>query len=175
VSGQIVTVTVPNAGSQSTSGASAKKKGSSLSPGGIAGAVIGALIAFGLLVALIMWCCVRHARRAQEFAEDDFHNLHYEPTVPPPTFQGTLQSGSPSMARVDSGQVNNPVALSKNSRRSHNPNRLSVPAFTDNRMKKDYLLYPNGSRHSNVSLQDHHDYSRPVLRVSVHFMCAALI
>ncbi|KMQ41466.1 Carbohydrate-binding WSC, subgroup [Trichophyton rubrum] len=44
--------------------------------------------------------------------------------------------------------------------------RLSIPAFTDHRMKKDALVYSHGGRHSNVSLQDNQDYSRPVLRLT---------
>lgn len=38
--------------------------------------------------------------------------------------------------------------------------------FTDNRLRQDSVLYPNGRRNSSVSLQDNEDYSRPVLRVS---------
>lgn len=45
-------------------------------------------------------------------------------------------------------------------------NTARMPTFTDNRMKPDTILYPNGARDSSVSLQDNEDYSRPVLRVS---------
>jgi cell wall integrity and stress response component len=166
VSGQIVTITVSSGGSQPTSGGSAKPKGSSLSPGGIAGIIIGALVALGLGVALIMWCCCIGPRRARASAKDDYDSIHYEPTIPPPIFQGTLQSRPPQMSVANSGPTDGPVTFPRSSRHPHNPNRLSVPAFTDNRMKKDLLIYPNGSRHSNVSLQDHHDYSRPVLRLT---------
>jgi len=166
VSGQIVTITVSSGGSQPTSGGSAKTKGSSLSPGGIAGIAVGALAALGLGVALIMWCCCIGLHRARASAKDDYDSIHYEPTIPPPIFQGTLQSRSPQMSVANSGTTDVPATFPRSSRHPRNPNRLSVPAFTDNRMKKDLLIYPNGSRHSNVSLQDHHDYSRPVLRLT---------
>ena len=42
-------------------------------------------------------------------------------------------------------------------------------AFTDNRMKKNAVLYPNGDRQSAVSLRDDEDYSRPVLTVRLSF------
>jgi len=166
VSGQIVTVTVSSGGSQPTSNGSAKGKGSSLTPGAIAGVIIGALFALGLGVALMMWCCCILPRRARASAKDDYNSIHYEPTVPTPHFEGTLQGQSPQMSITTSGPMNGPVTFPKSARHSRNPNRLSVPAFTDNRMKKDVLIYPNGSRHSNVSLQDHQDYSRPVLRLT---------
>ncbi|GFN17980.1 ER membrane protein [Aspergillus tubingensis] len=41
-----------------------------------------------------------------------------------------------------------------------------LPTFTDNRMKTDTVLYANGRRDSDVSLQDNEDYSRPVLRLT---------
>ncbi|OOF94743.1 hypothetical protein ASPCADRAFT_208419, partial [Aspergillus carbonarius ITEM 5010] len=41
-----------------------------------------------------------------------------------------------------------------------------MPTFTDNRMKTDTVLYQNGRRDSDVSLQDNEDYSRPVLRLT---------
>jgi cell wall integrity and stress response component len=47
---------------------------------------------------------------------------------------------------------------------SHTPQRM--PTFTDNRLNTGAVLYPNGRRPSDVSLQDNADYSRPVLRVS---------
>lgn len=42
---------------------------------------------------------------------------------------------------------------------------MRMPTFTDNRLKTDTILFPNGRRDSSVSLQDNEDYSRPVLRV----------
>ncbi|TQB67961.1 hypothetical protein MPDQ_004286 [Monascus purpureus] len=43
---------------------------------------------------------------------------------------------------------------------------MRMPTFTDNRLKTDTILFPNGRRDSSVSLQDNEDYSRPVLRLT---------
>ncbi|PGH36614.1 hypothetical protein GX50_00473 [[Emmonsia] crescens] len=152
--GTIVTHTVsPGAGQ--TDGAIPTEGDSSISGGAIAGIVIGTLLAVGLIISAVLWLfCIR--RRREKDMKDDMHD--YDRPVPSPSFQSTIQS--PGMTYQRGPTMN--AAMGTNDR-----NRLSVPGFTDSRMKKDAVIYPNGNRHSNVSLQDNQDYSRPVLRVCV--------
>ncbi|PGH16308.1 hypothetical protein AJ79_01847 [Helicocarpus griseus UAMH5409] len=142
VPGQDVTQTVPPGAGQSAGDAS--PSGSSLGGGAIAGIVVGCLVGLALIVGAIAGVFWIRRRREKE-ANDDPYN--YDRPVPSPNFQNPINT--PAMAYHGT-----------------NGNRLSVPAFTDNRMKKDAAIYPNGSRHSNVSLQDNQDYSRPVLRLT---------
>ncbi|PGH16776.1 hypothetical protein AJ80_05091 [Polytolypa hystricis UAMH7299] len=150
VSGQPVTVTVSGGATQGAS-TEAASGGKSLSGGAIAGVVIGVLLALAIIIALFFWLYWRKKRSSPKDVPE-IHHSPYEPTIPSPTFEATV----PQMTFNKSRPAN-----------PQNPNRLSVPAFTDHRMKKDAVLYPNGSRQSNISLQDHQDYSRPVLRVSL--------
>ncbi|OAX77305.1 hypothetical protein ACJ72_08399, partial [Emergomyces africanus] len=151
--GPIVTQTVPP-GADKTEGAQSKS-GSSISGGAIAGIVIGTLLAVGLIISAVLWLfCIR--RRREEDVKSDMHE--YDRPAPPPNFLSTVQT--PSMAYPRGPPMNG--AMNTNDR-----NFLGVPGFTDSRMKKDAVIYPNGNRNSNVSLQDNQDYSRPVLRVCI--------
>ncbi|KAK2782373.1 hypothetical protein FQN53_009807 [Emmonsiellopsis sp. PD_33] len=160
VSGHIVTLTV-GPGSSQTGPANASGGSAPLSGGAIAGIIIGALLAFGLALAAVLWVFCMRRRRDKEMS-DDSPTSPYDRPVPSPSFHGTIQS--PTMSYTPSRPMNN--AYGSNGAPSQTGNRLSVPAFTDSRMKKDAAIYPNGGRHSNVSLQDNQDYSRPVLRLT---------
>ncbi|KAK2797492.1 hypothetical protein FQN50_009175 [Emmonsiellopsis sp. PD_5] len=159
-SGDIVTLTI-GPGSSQTGPANASGGSAPLSGGAIAGIIIGALLAFGLALAAVLWIFCMRRRRDKEMS-DDSATSPYDRPVPSPSFHGTIQS--PTMSYTPSRPTHN--AYGSNGAPSQTGNRLSVPAFTDSRMKKDAAIYPNGSRHSNVSLQDNQDYSRPVLRLT---------
>lgn len=153
--GEVVTVTVPNDEAAQTTGAveGEKKGGSSLGGGAIAGIIIGVLAVVGSAFGLWLWFfCARRRREEDERLSPE---AHLDPTVPP----SALYNGNHRQNR------NSQMSMMRNLHSSNN--RLSVPAFTDNRMKKDAVIYGNGARESNVSLQDNQDYSRPVLRVSL--------
>ncbi|EEH05526.1 conserved hypothetical protein [Histoplasma capsulatum G186AR] len=150
-SGAIITQTLPPGAGQ-TGGTTSS---SSISGGAIAGIVIGTLLAIGLIISVILWLfCVR--RRRENDTKIDVNG--YEPPAPTPSFHSTIQS--PPMT-YQGGMSMNGGAMGTNDRY-----RLNVPGFTDSRMKKDVVIYPNGDRQSNISLQDNQDYSRPVLRLT---------
>jgi cell wall integrity and stress response component len=157
VAGEIVTVTVPN-GQPAETGASGEKQddGSGLSGGAIAGIIIGVLAVVGSAFGLWLWFFCARRRREDERPNPE---AHLDPTVPP----SALYNGNGNHRPNRSSQM----SMMRNLHSGHN--RFSVPAFTDSRMKKDAVLYGNGPRESNVSLQDNQDYSRPVLRVSLGF------
>ncbi|KAF3479703.1 uncharacterized protein GIQ15_06679 [Arthroderma uncinatum] len=156
VEGQVTTITVPN-GPTKTSTPSEGTTSSSLTGGAIAGIIIGTLAAFGIFAAILLWfCCFR--RRQQTKIDDGYRSPFHESPVPQPIFESTLSSRVPAMRTT-------PVNGATVGRRGSTA-RLSIPAFTDHRMKKDAMVYANGGRHSNVSLQDNQDYSRPVLRLT---------
>ncbi|KAK2748928.1 hypothetical protein FQN57_007211 [Myotisia sp. PD_48] len=161
VGGNIVTITVPNHGPTDTSSSSNGDGGSALSGGAIAGIIIGSLAGFGVIAAVILWFFFR---RRQKNDDDGYRDPFHESPVPRPIFESTLSSRVPAMT------TNPTTTHSGSGRRSGGPReataRLSIPAFTDHRMKKDAMVYSNGGRHSNVSLQDNQDYSRPVLRLT---------
>lgn len=117
-----------------------------MSGGAIAGIIIGVIAVVGSAFGVWLWFFC--ARRRRE--DDSLHSpeAHLDPTVPP----SALYNGN------HRGNRSSQMSMS---------NRFSVPAFTDNRMKKDAVIYGNGARESNISLQDNQDYSRPVLRVSI--------
>ncbi|KAL1958668.1 hypothetical protein VTO42DRAFT_4011 [Malbranchea cinnamomea] len=146
---QPATITTTN---EPTTSDSDSDGGSAISGGAIAGIVIGCLAGVAIIVGLLLWF---FKRRKGQSKDDNFHSSFFERPVPRPTFQGTL--GPREAALGDSGI---------NGFRSGPTQRLSVPAFTDSRLKPDADIYPNGSRYSNVSLHDHQDYSRPVLRLT---------
>jgi cell wall integrity and stress response component len=136
---------------------------SSLSPGSIAGIVIGcgaALAAIGLF--MFWWFFYR--RRQGSVKDDDYSSSFFERSVPRPMFQGTLGSRDAALAAASAEK-------GVNGYQSDPTSRLSVPAFTDSRLSPQVCLYPNGRGNSHVSLQDHQDYSRPVLRVSFRPNC----
>ncbi|KLJ09897.1 hypothetical protein EMPG_14693 [Blastomyces silverae] len=129
---------------------------SSISGGAIAGIVVGTLLGIGLIASAILWLfCIRRRREREDLKVD---SNGFDRPAPSPSFHTSIQS--PAMTYQRSPSTNGPMGM-------HDRNLLSVPGFTDSRMKKDVVIYPNGNRHSNVSLQDNQDYSRPVLRVCI--------
>ncbi|OAL66710.1 hypothetical protein A7C99_2100 [Trichophyton rubrum] len=158
VEGRVTTITVPNTPVQT--GPPAGNDGSSLSGGAIAGIIIGTLAVFAIFTGIILWLfCFR--RRQQAKIDDSYRSPFHESPVPQPIFENTLSSRVPAMRVAPVANGNGTTAGSRGSTA-----RLSIPAFTDHRMKKDALVYSHGGRHSNVSLQDNQDYSRPVLRLT---------
>lgn len=154
--GQVTTVTVGDAGSTSAADTANDSKsddgGSGVSGGAIAGIVVGVVGGIALIVAAIILFLVKR-RRAQQDA--GYQN---------DSIDGRQSKGS-GMSYAGSKGVfadNHSHTLSNGS--SSAPHRM--PTFTDNRLNTGALLYPNGRRASDVSLQDNEDYSRPVLRVS---------
>ncbi|KAL4896045.1 hypothetical protein BDV59DRAFT_126600 [Aspergillus ambiguus] len=152
--GVVKTITVPNSQptSTSTSGPSSSDDGSNLSGGAIAGVVVGSLGGCAAIAAVIFLVIL--ARRRQRSPSPD------------PSVQNILVDGrnskSSQMSFMRGFSDNHSHTLSAGS--STSPGRL--PTFTDNRMKTDTVLFPNGRRNSEVSLQDNEDYSRPVLRLT---------
>ncbi|KAM5435835.1 Cell wall integrity and stress response component 4 [Microsporum ferrugineum] len=159
VAGRVTTITVPNGPSQ-TGSPDGKDGGSSLSGGAIAGIIIGTLAAFGITIGIMLWLfCFR--RRQQTKISDGYRSPFHESPVPQPIFESTLSSRVPAMRTTPVANGNGTTAGRRGSTA-----RLSIPAFTDHRMKKDAMIYSHSGRHSNVSLQDNQDYSRPVLRLT---------
>ncbi|GBF64499.1 hypothetical protein TMEN_7215 [Trichophyton mentagrophytes] len=158
VEGRVTTITVPNAPVQTRP--PAVDDSPSLSGGAIAGIIIGTLAVFAIFTGIILWLfCFR--RRQQAKIDDSYRSPFHESPVPQPIFENTLSSRVPAMRVAPVANGNGTTAGSRGSTA-----RLSIPAFTDHRMKKDALVYSHGGRHSNVSLQDNQDYSRPVLRLT---------
>ncbi|KAF3893580.1 ER membrane protein Wsc4, variant 4 [Trichophyton interdigitale] len=158
VEGRVTTITVPNAPVQTRP--PAVDDSPSLSGGAIAGIIIGTLAVFAIFTGIILWLfCFR--RRQQAKIDDSYRSPFHESPVPQPIFENTLSSRVPAMRVTPVANGNGTTAGSRGSTA-----RLSIPAFTDHRMKKDALVYSHGGRHSNVSLQDNQDYSRPVLRLT---------
>lgn len=147
--GEVVTITVPNGQPAETAGSDGEKQddGSSLGGGAIAGIIIGILAIVGGTFGIWIWFFCARRRREEE---DHNPESHLDPTVP----HSALYNGNHRSNRSSQ------MSMLRN-------NRFSVPAFTDNRMKKDAVIYGNGARESNVSLQDNQDYTRPVLRVRI--------
>jgi cell wall integrity and stress response component len=159
VAGEIVTITKPNGEPASTSEPSGSPKdgGSSLSGGAIAGIVIGVL-AIAIIALFLLWFLVFRRRRP---ATPDDPDSRLDPSNPNSAYlNGNHRHNRSSQMSMMNG------FFDSNGYSNSNRNRLSVPGFTDNRMKKDAVIYGHDGRESNVSLQDNQDYSRPVLRVS---------
>ncbi|KAE8349967.1 hypothetical protein BDV28DRAFT_50411 [Aspergillus coremiiformis] len=152
VAGEVKTVTVANPKPTSSSNTDVPQKesgGSKLSGGAIAGVVIGAICGLAIIIAVIvlLFLSKRHSRS----------------TSPSPSVQNELLDGRNSKG----SQMSFTKGLYSDSH-SHTLSSGSsrLPKFTDTRLKTDTVLYPNGRRDSEVSLQDNEDYSRPVLRLT---------
>ncbi|QVM11430.1 hypothetical protein D8B26_006078 [Coccidioides posadasii str. Silveira] len=140
IPGGIATITIPNNTPVHTSDPQADS--SNLNGGQIAGIVIGSLAGFGIIIALIFLIVRAHRRRERQRSQrNELFNPFHEPAVPTPVFRPHLTTEKPPAQSF-----------------------LRVPNSRDTRLKNG--IYPNGSRRSNVSLQDHQDYSRPVLRLT---------
>ncbi|EHA23940.1 hypothetical protein ASPNIDRAFT_180846, partial [Aspergillus niger ATCC 1015] len=156
-SGVVKTVTIPAATkATSTSAAdnlsSAKSDNNSgMSSGTIAGVVVGSV--GGALAILALIFVLFFAKRKSRSNSPD-------PSVQSILLDGRQSKGSQMSFMKGMFSDNHSHTLSAGSAASR------LPTFTDNRMKTDTVLYANGRRDSDVSLQDNEDYSRPVLRVS---------
>ncbi|RAL12707.1 WSC domain-containing protein [Aspergillus homomorphus CBS 101889] len=144
----------PTATPSSTSTAStSSKNSSSMSPGTIAGIVVGSI--GGALAILALIFVLFFAKRKQRASSPD-------PSVQNILLDGRQSKGSQMSFMKGMFSDNHSHTLSAGS--STAAHRL--PTFTDNRMKTDTVLFANGRRDSDASLQDNEDYSRPVLRLT---------
>ncbi|GCB17431.1 cell wall integrity and stress response component 4 [Aspergillus awamori] len=156
-SGVVKTVTIPAATkATSTSAAdnlsSAKSDNNSgMSSGTIAGVVVGSV--GGALAILALIFVLFFAKRKSRSNSPD-------PSVQSILLDGRQSKGSQMSFMKGMFSDNHSHTLSAGSAASR------LPTFTDNRMKTDTVLYANGRRDSDVSLQDNEDYSRPVLRLT---------
>ncbi|RAK98885.1 WSC domain-containing protein [Aspergillus ibericus CBS 121593] len=156
-SGVVKTVTVGSPSkATSTSAAdnvsSEKSTGSSgMSSGTIAGVVVGSV--GGALAILALIFVLFFAKRKSRSNSPD-------PSVQSILLDGRQSKGSQMSFMKGMFSDNHSHTLSAGSAASR------MPTFTDNRMKTDTVLYQNGRRDSDVSLQDNEDYSRPVLRLT---------
>lgn len=117
---------------------------SGISRGAIAGIVVGTVVGCAAVGAALFFFFARRRKRSE-------------------TPDASVQGGLIDRNSKGSGMSFAGGAMSVN---SNPPQRM--PTFTDNRMKTDSVINPDGDRHSRISFQDNEDYSRPVLRVSTH-------
>ncbi|PYI30370.1 hypothetical protein BP00DRAFT_346297 [Aspergillus indologenus CBS 114.80] len=160
--GTVKTVTLaasqPTATASSTGTSSKSTSSSGMSSGTIAGIVVGSIGGALAIIALIF--VLFFAKRNQRASSPD-------PSVQNILLDGRQSKGSQMSFMKGMFSDNHSHTLSAGS--SIAAHRL--PTFTDNRMKTDTVLFANGRRDSDASLQDNEDYSRPVLRVS-HVFCS---
>ncbi|KAJ5672914.1 Carbohydrate-binding WSC subgroup [Penicillium longicatenatum] len=143
--GEVKTITV--SGSSATSGAdgstvaTTSDKSSGLSGGSIAGIVVGVIGGLALVGALVflVFFYRKRARSSSPVPSQDMADR-------------SSQSSSWSRGVFPGGAGGSDLGRKA--------------TFTDNRMKTNTAIYPNGARDSSVSLQDNEDYSRPVLRLT---------
>ncbi|PWY90840.1 hypothetical protein BO70DRAFT_368065 [Aspergillus heteromorphus CBS 117.55] len=156
-SGVVKTVTVANSQTTATSASadkvSSKQSSSGMSSGTIAGVVVGSVGGALAIIALIF--VFFFARRKTRASSPD-------PSVQNILLDGRQSKGSQMSFMKGMFSDNHSHTLSAGS--SIAANRM--PTFTDNRMKTDTVLFANGRRDSDASLQDNEDYSRPVLRLT---------
>ncbi|KAL3468595.1 hypothetical protein BJX64DRAFT_246310 [Aspergillus heterothallicus] len=152
--GQVTTITIggsdSTAAADSATGSNDDGGSSGISGGTVAGIVVGVVGGIALVVAAIIFFL---AKRRQRSDSPDGSQI-----------DGRQSKGS-QMSYANAKGVfgdNHSHTLSNGS--SHTPQRM--PTFTDNRLNTGAVLYPNGRRPSDVSLQDNEDYSRPVLRLT---------
>ncbi|KAL2812377.1 hypothetical protein BJX63DRAFT_432642 [Aspergillus granulosus] len=155
--GQFTTITIggPDSTSAADSAATSGEDGGSsgISGGTIAGIVVGVVGGIALIVALIIFFLAK--RRQRSYSPDGNLNGPID----------GRQSKASQMSYVNAKGMygdNHSHSLSNGS--SQTPQRM--PTFTDNRLNTGAVLFPNGRRPSDVSLQDNEDYSRPVLRLT---------
>ncbi|KAL2868532.1 uncharacterized protein BJX67DRAFT_379911 [Aspergillus lucknowensis] len=124
---------------------------SSISGGTIAGIVVGVVGGVCLIVAAIIFFLAK--RRSRPNSPD-----------PSETMDGRQSKGSQMSYTGAKGMFSDNHSHTLSNGSSLTPQRM--PTFTDNRLNTGAVLYPNGRRNSDVSLQDNEDYSRPVLRLT---------
>lgn len=129
-----------------------------MSGGTIAGIVIGVLGGVALIVALLVWLLLARRRSSAEQLDSG-----YEPSVQDMLADGHRNSKGSQMSFVKGAY---PEMAAAGAGPSAATAAQRQGTFTDNRLKPDLGIYPNGNRASNVSLQDNEDYSRPVLRLT---------
>ncbi|OJJ99684.1 hypothetical protein ASPACDRAFT_60518 [Aspergillus aculeatus ATCC 16872] len=155
--GTVKTVTLeatqPTATASSTGTSSKSTSSSGMSSGTIAGIVVGSIGGALAIIALIF--VLFFAKRKQRASSPD-------PSVQNILLDGRQSKGSQMSFMKGMFSDNHSHTLSAGS--SIAAHRL--PTFTDNRMKTDTVLFANGRRDSDASLQDNEDYSRPVLRLT---------
>ncbi|KAL2822197.1 hypothetical protein BDW59DRAFT_107226 [Aspergillus cavernicola] len=149
---QVTTITVGDsaATSEADSGNGSDDEGSnsSISGGTIAGIVVGVVGGIALLVAAIIFFIAKRRSRSEDSKE---------------AIDGRQSKGS-QMSQANANGAFSDSHSHTWSNGSSVPQRK--PTFTDNRLNTGAMLSPNGRRHSDVSLQDNTDYSRPVLRLT---------
>lgn len=110
-----------------------------------------------LIVALLVWLLLARRR-----SHADKLGSGYEPSVQDVLADGHRNSKGSQMSFAKGVY---PELVVSGAGPSEPSAAQRQGTFTDNRLKPDVGVYPNGDRASNVSLQDNEDYSRPVLRV----------
>ncbi|KAL2849225.1 hypothetical protein BJY01DRAFT_210917 [Aspergillus pseudoustus] len=156
--GQVTTITIGGSDSTSvadsaTASAASSGGSSGISGGTIAGIVVGVVGGIALVVAAIIFFLAK--RRQNSDSPDGSQNG---------TIDGRQSKGSQMSYANAKGMFGDNHSHTLSNGSSHTPQRM--PTFTDNRLNTGAVLYPNGRRSSDVSLQDNEDYSRPVLRLT---------
>ena len=157
VSGEAQTVTIGQPGATPAADSAptnTHRSSSGLSSGAVAGVAVGSVAGFGALVALLL-VVICAKRRNRNSRDPSMNNLMID---------GSNRHSKSSQMSFIKGWFSDSHSPTLSAGSSNTPQRM--PTFTDNRMKPDHTIYPNGQRDSSVSLQDNEDYSRPVLRVS---------
>ncbi|CEL02959.1 hypothetical protein BJX68DRAFT_234963 [Aspergillus pseudodeflectus] len=155
--GQVTTITIggsdSTAAADSANGSDNDDGGSGISGGTIAGIVVGVVGGIALIVAAIIFFLAK--RRQRSDSPDGSQSG---------TIDGRQSKGSQMSYAGAKGMFGDNHSHTLSNGSSHTPQRM--PTFTDNRLNTGAVLYPNGRRPSDVSLQDNADYSRPVLRLT---------
>lgn len=158
------TITVPGTEPTATPTSAlsdSQNEDSRVSGGTIAGAVVGAVGGLAAIVAIIFFVLASKRRSRAQSPDGSVSNV---------LLDGRQSKGS-QMSFVK-GMFSDGHSHTLSTGSTITPQRM--PTFTDNRLKTDAVLYGNGRRDSDVSLQDNEDYSRPVLRVSISLVAHAL-
>ncbi|KAH1552145.1 hypothetical protein KXV92_008682 [Aspergillus fumigatus] len=156
VAGIVKTITVPGTEPTATPTSAlsdSQNEDSRVSGGTIAGAVVGAVGGLAAIVAIIFFVLASKRRSRAQSPDGSVSNV---------LLDGRQSKGS-QMSFVK-GMFSDGHSHTLSTGSTITPQRM--PTFTDNRLKTDAVLYGNGRRDSDVSLQDNEDYSRPVLRLT---------